>query len=440
LSCNLKSDKILPYIIKEVSGLKVGIIGVTNTSASQKADGLKFDDPRAAVSQAVSELKAKGANIIVLLSHLGESQDYSLASEVKGIDVVITSVPIQDKEAAKTNADTLFLRPSSQARSLGKLILVVEDNKIKEYKVETLRLSDKINDDQEIKSILPACFSDNDCRKKGLNGVCNEPGSKSSSCMYSQPNKINLTVIVPKPCIFCDTANIVDSLKAQIPGLAASYLYYPGAESQKLIEDLGIQGLPAYLMDKQIVKEKGFEVLNKSLEDKGNFYMLRPQVSGISYFVGRQRIKGKLDLFINLYHKKSAELLSVIREFSPNVHFLVAEQKDHFDAVGGNLEVEECLRSVCVQKYFPALFWDYITCRAKNKNSSWWQDCISGADVSKINECAKSAEGKKLLIENIKLTTELQIMFGPVYLVENQEVFGSEEVPTREEFKKTFNR
>lgn len=64
LSCNIsdtgrKPALFKPYIIKEVAGKKIGIIGVTTLLAMQKASasGLKFIEPKIAVKQAVSELK-----------------------------------------------------------------------------------------------------------------------------------------------------------------------------------------------------------------------------------------------------------------------------------------------------------------------------------------------------------------------------------------------
>ena len=62
--------------------------------------------------------------------------------------------------------------------------LTVENNKITDYKIEELRLSDNIKDDPEILSILPRCFSDNNCRKEGLIGTCQNPGSARMPIVY----------------------------------------------------------------------------------------------------------------------------------------------------------------------------------------------------------------------------------------------------------------
>lgn len=84
LSANLKSDKVAPYIIKQVAGVKLGIIGVTNLISRRKAGDLVFIEPKAAVESAVLELKKKGVALVILLSNLGEAEDLKIIESVPG--------------------------------------------------------------------------------------------------------------------------------------------------------------------------------------------------------------------------------------------------------------------------------------------------------------------------------------------------------------------
>jgi len=435
LSSNIQSEQFRPYLIKEIAGIKIGIIGVTTLYAQQKAGEVKFIEPKSAVKQAVQELKKKGADIIILLSHLGESEDLKLIREIEGIDILILGHSRSKEESTQKLDSTIILRPSWQGRRLGKLSLSVTDKKISGYKHEELRLSDKISDDPEILAILPRCFSDNNCRKEGLIGKCEGAGSLKASCAFSEAAKVSLLVILPKLCATCNPSESINFLKKSFPGLVVSYLYYPDPKADNIIRDFEVKGLPVYLLGKEAEKENGFDALKENLIIKGDYCMLKPQFIGFSYFLNRKNIKGKFDLFASLFDKNAVELLRVMRKFNPAIHFLATEQQDAFDAVKGVLEVEEYLRSVCVQKYYPESFWDYITCRAKNINTSWWEDCAEKLDLNKIKICSRSQEGKSLLKENISLNKELEIMFGPVYLLDNQEIFGSKGVPTEEELK-----
>jgi len=439
LSCNIKSDKLSPFIIKEIAGIKIGIIGLTSPTALPKAGGLEFMEPEIAVKRAVEELKAEKTDIIILLSHLGESDDLKLIKEVKGIDVLIVGGNLKNEPPAVKVDSTLILKPTWQGRRLGKTSLTVEGNKITNYKTEEIRLSDKIADDAEILSILPSCFSDANCKKEGIAGSCQNPGSLNSRCVFPQSSQIKLLIITPKVCLACDTEKVVETLKTTLPGLVVSYLYYPDSQANKLIKELNINTLPAYLLGKEIEKEKSFDNFKKDLEIKGTFYALKPQFSGFSYFLNRNKIKGKIDLFISMYDGSTPELLNAIKDFEPTIHFLATEQGDAFYAARGSFEAEECLRLVCIQKYYPQNFWKYITCRSGSISSSWWEDCLDNLDIGKIRICAKGIEGKSLLRENIQLNKEIGIMLGPTYLVDNQEIFSSKEVPTKEEFKKIFN-
>jgi len=446
LSCNISDTSqrralFKPYIIKEVAGKKVGIIGVTSLLAMQKVSGLKFMEPKIAVKQAVAELKKTKVDIIILLSHLGESEDLNLIKDVQGIDILIVGHGRMKEDLFTKINHTLILRPSWQGRRLGELTITIKDKAITNYKISELRLWDKITDDPGILSILPRCFSDNNCKQEGQIGICQDPGTLKSQCKFSQAPRVSLLIITPKSCNVCNSEGTVRYLKTLFPGLVTSYLYYPNAKANKLISNFGIRALPVYLLGKEVEQEKSFDNFKDHLETKGNFYMLKPSFSGIAYYLDRKSIKGRLDLFISLYDKNASALLEMIKEFNPVIHFLCIEKtKGNFEAQGDNLEVEENLRSVCVQKYYPANFWDYISCRAKFINTSWWQNCLGGLDTDKITRCAQGEEGKELLRENISLNSELEIIFGPAYLLDNHQIFGSQGVPQKEEFRKIFNK
>ena len=207
LSCNISADNsekkpkaLSPYIIKEVSGTKIGIIGVTSPSARQKAAGLNIIEPKAAVKEAVKALKEQQVPLIILLSNLDEAQSADLIKENPEINVLVIGRRHTQENHFGQIGSTLVLKSSWQGRQLGKAWLLLKDNKIVTYKVDELRISNKIADAPEILSVLPACFSDINCKKEALLGTCQEPGALKSRCIFSQPAKISLLVILPKVC------------------------------------------------------------------------------------------------------------------------------------------------------------------------------------------------------------------------------------------------
>lgn len=88
----LLAGKIQPYVVLEVAGEKVGIIGVTTPDtawSSSPGPNVSFTDPIQAARSAVSTLSEQGVNVIIVLSHLGWNNDLALAQSVTGIDVLV---------------------------------------------------------------------------------------------------------------------------------------------------------------------------------------------------------------------------------------------------------------------------------------------------------------------------------------------------------------
>ncbi len=70
------SEKYTPYIIKDVNGVKVGILGLTTVGVTvwEKAEnikGLRFDDAVAIAQTYVPQMQDEGAQVIVALAHSG---------------------------------------------------------------------------------------------------------------------------------------------------------------------------------------------------------------------------------------------------------------------------------------------------------------------------------------------------------------------------------
>lgn len=440
LSANLQFDGIRPYLIKEVNGVKIGIIGLTSGLAAQKASGVEFEPPEISLKKTVSLVKNKGAKIIVVLSNLGEGQDIELIKKAEGIDILIGGLTrAQDSAMKKINSTTLLFS-SWQGRKLGKLSIDYENGKIASQRFEEVRLSDKIKDDPQILSFLPKCYKDSDCKKTGKIGRCVNPGTAKAQCEFKDAEEVSLTVITSKSCKVCDTSFTLEQLGRDFPGLNVSYLYYPSKEAKNLISQLDIAALPAYIFNKDIEKNKNFDNFKDKIEKRKEYYLIKPQFAGLSYFFKRKYERGSLDLFISLFSKDAYNLLNEIKNFKPKIHFLASEVNNTFDAEKGSGEVEEYLRAVCVKEKYPAQFLSYISCRAKDIQSSWWEDCLGNLDSFKIKTCARGQEGKNLLRENIRMNKEFNIMYGPVFLLGNQELFTISGSPKEKDFKKIFKR
>jgi 2',3'-cyclic-nucleotide 2'-phosphodiesterase (5'-nucleotidase family) len=123
-----------PYIIKELKGIKLAIIGVVTedvpaSSHPRNVVGLKFTSPIGAVRKYMEELKGK-ADVIIVLSHIGYPADRMLAEKVKGIDVIVGGHSHTKITKPVTIGSTLIAQAWKHGKALGVLDLTVKDGEI----------------------------------------------------------------------------------------------------------------------------------------------------------------------------------------------------------------------------------------------------------------------------------------------------------------------
>jgi 5'-nucleotidase len=99
LSANLDFSKepllaglVKPYTVIERGGARIGIIGVTTETTPQLSSPgptVAFRSATEAVERNIAALRAERPTTIIVLSHLGFTEDQKLAAAVPGIDVIV---------------------------------------------------------------------------------------------------------------------------------------------------------------------------------------------------------------------------------------------------------------------------------------------------------------------------------------------------------------
>jgi hypothetical protein len=91
---NKKTGKSVfkPYVVKEIAGLRVGILGLLddqfNPTLQEKDPGLNIIEPFSALKATIKGLR-EYCDFIVILSQLGESKDKKLAKENRDINLIL---------------------------------------------------------------------------------------------------------------------------------------------------------------------------------------------------------------------------------------------------------------------------------------------------------------------------------------------------------------
>ncbi|MEK7850161.1 MAG: hypothetical protein AAB213_05050 [Candidatus Omnitrophota bacterium] len=435
-----------PFIIKSIGGVKIGILGLTDSSVISR--GLaSWQAPISVLEQMVSELKKQGASVIILLSSLQLAQDEELLRNVKGVDVVINGAPFLGSVNLTEIEGAAYLSTWWQAKTIGVLTLQTSGSKIIKKSLENVAMSSDISADETVASLLPQCFGDGDCKKMaGFISKCENASQRGSRCVYISPQEVPLIVVRPKACRTCRIEEVINGLKSRLGPLKVEEITEDDAKARDIITEFKLTMLPAYVFDKDIEKSPNFSMFASVLQKGKTSYLFKPSSSGVSYILARKRIPKRLDVFFSFSNAQFSDLFSLLKAFGEkhkdidvHVNFIaVRGEKGDIISKGGISEIEEFARLACIDELSPQKTYDYLLCRSTQTQSSWWDTCAAQAkiDAARVKECAFSDIGRKALLKRIKLTEELEVASGPTIVVDNKEIFSIVNVPKLEEFEK----
>ncbi len=91
---NRQSPLFWPYILKEIAGVKIGIIGLSDPEISlfnpeKMVSGLVIEQPLKQINRLLPALKAESAEVIIVLGHISADQGRLIAESIPDIDLII---------------------------------------------------------------------------------------------------------------------------------------------------------------------------------------------------------------------------------------------------------------------------------------------------------------------------------------------------------------
>ncbi len=128
-----------PYVIREVGGAKLGIIGSSFpytpiANPKQFVEGWSFGIRQDQLQQFVNELREKHkVDAVIFLTHNGLPLDLKLAEVVKGIDVIISGHTHDITPQAVRVGKTLVVIAGSHGKFVGRLDLDVRNGRIRDF-------------------------------------------------------------------------------------------------------------------------------------------------------------------------------------------------------------------------------------------------------------------------------------------------------------------
>jgi len=93
LTKNSETDYIRPWVVQDVGGVQVGIIGIVIANKTKKSSNpdptTQFLDETETAQKMIDELTGMGVKHIVLLTHYQYRNDLAMAAELTGVDVIV---------------------------------------------------------------------------------------------------------------------------------------------------------------------------------------------------------------------------------------------------------------------------------------------------------------------------------------------------------------
>jgi len=144
----------------ERGGVKVAVIGqafpyTPIANPRYMIPSWSFGIREKELQERIDETRAEGAELVVLLSHNGFDVDRKLASNVTGLDVILTGHTHDAVPEAIKVGKTLLIASGSHGKFLSRLDLDVQGGEVKDFRYRLIPvLSDVITPDPEMSAVI----------------------------------------------------------------------------------------------------------------------------------------------------------------------------------------------------------------------------------------------------------------------------------------------
>jgi S-sulfosulfanyl-L-cysteine sulfohydrolase len=165
LACNV-FDKLTrkpvfqQYAITEAGGLRTGIIGIASvivdkTMPSSFSEGIYFTLGKDELPPIIDLLHNKEkVDLVVLISHLGFTQDMKLLSEVQGIDVCLSGHTHNRLHKPVLSGKTIVIQSGCHGSFLGRLDLKVDGGQVVDYTHRLIEVEAAIQPDPFVDELV----------------------------------------------------------------------------------------------------------------------------------------------------------------------------------------------------------------------------------------------------------------------------------------------
>lgn len=154
-----------PYAIHEIGGYSLGIIGssfpyVKVSHPEEFSEGLSFGVRENELQKYVDELRSKGVDAVVMLSHNGVPLDLALAARIKGLDLILTGHTHDFTPAPIRVGSTWLVAGGSAGKAVVRVDLQMKKGGIADLRARTLPVaSNLIKPDPALEAFIREAYA-----------------------------------------------------------------------------------------------------------------------------------------------------------------------------------------------------------------------------------------------------------------------------------------
>lgn len=148
-----------PWTMLERKGRRIAVIGlacpiVDKTMPPSYSEGIRFSIGNEELPGHIRDARADGAELVVVLSHVGFPQDVKLAREVDGIDVLVSGHTHNRTERAVEVNGAVIFQSGCHGSFIGRLDLTLGRDGVESYRHRLIPVSDDLPEDEELSGMV----------------------------------------------------------------------------------------------------------------------------------------------------------------------------------------------------------------------------------------------------------------------------------------------
>lgn len=149
-----------PYKVFEINGVRIGVIGIAAVIVDKVmpewfSEGIRMTLGNEELPGFIEKLRRdEKVDLVLVLSHLGYPQEAKLASEVDGIDVLLSGHTHNRLRHPTIINNTIIFQSGCHGSFLGRLDLKVDDGQIVDFSHQLIEVAESIEPDPEIEGLI----------------------------------------------------------------------------------------------------------------------------------------------------------------------------------------------------------------------------------------------------------------------------------------------